>query len=138
MVIMTVVKLNEPVMDFYGLNAWRTLPDGNPVKFKFHSKQYENAQLMWNIHWWPLRTTFSRRDDGDWELVEHCRRYYTLPDPEAEIPECAGEETQVLTILQRKREPAQSFGVIVGEQTAMLFALSQNHKFQLSFNLRTR
>ena len=30
----------------------------------------------------------------------------------------AGEETQVLTILHRKREPAQCFGTIVGERTA--------------------
>ena len=50
--------------------------------------------------------------------MEHCSRYYTLPNPEAETPECAGGETQVLTILHRKCEPVQCFGTIVGERTA--------------------
>ena len=118
LVVMTVVKLHDSLLEFYGLNAWKTMAEGNPIKFKYHSKNFENAQLMWNLHWWPLRSTLIRRQDGDWELVEHCSRYYTFPDPGAEIPECAGEETQVLTILHRKREPVQCFGTIVGERTA--------------------
>lgn len=45
---------------------------------------------MWNIHWWPLRSTLIRKLDDSWELVEHCRRYFALEDPEGEIPECNG------------------------------------------------
>ena len=51
--------------------------------------------------------------DDAWELVEHCNKYYAQGEPDAEIPECCGMETQTLTILHR----ISFFGSVVGEQT---------------------
>ena len=55
--------------------------------------------------------------DDTWEPVEHCNRYYAQEEPDAEIPECCGMDTQTLTIQHRKKEPVSFFGSVVGEQT---------------------
>ena len=105
LVVQTVMKLHDFFWESYGLRAWKTGPDGNPFKFNYASKCFKNAQLMWNTHWWPMRSTLSRKLDDSWELVEHCGRYFTLEDPEGEIPECNGEETQFCT---RPKSPSSS------------------------------
>ena len=45
--------------------------------------------------------------------MEHCNRYYTQEEPDAEMPECCGMDTQTLTILHRKKEPVSFFGSVV-------------------------
>ena len=95
LIVQTVMKLHDFFWESYSLRSWKTGPEGNPFKFNYSSRCFENAQLMWSIHWWPLRSTLIRKADDSWELVEHCCRYFTLEDPEGEIPECNGEETQV-------------------------------------------
>ena len=114
LVVQTVMKLHDFFWDSYGLRAWKTGPDGNPFKFNY----FENAQLMWNINWWSMRSTLICKADDSWELVEHCCRYFTLEDSESEIPECNGEETQVLTVLHKSKEPIKFFGTVIGEMTA--------------------
>eukprot|EP00913_Durusdinium_trenchii_P016912 g15900.t1 len=117
LVVRVVLKLNDDFWTHYGLRAWRTTKDGNPMKFCYETKNFVDGQLMWNLNWWPLRSTLIRKMDDAWELVEHCNRYYTQEEPDAEIPECCGMETQTLTILHRKKEPIAFFGSVIGEQT---------------------
>ena len=115
--IQTVLQLHSKFWENYGLRAWKTTPEGNPVRFSYSSKNFVNGQLIWNLNWWPLRSTLIRKDDDTWEIVEHCNQYYTTEEPDGEIPECRGIETQVLTVLHRKKEPLAFFGTVVGEQT---------------------
>ena len=117
LVVRVVLKLNDDFWTHYGLRAWRTTKDGNPMKFCYETKNFVDGQLMWNLNWWPLRSTLIRKMDDTWELVEHCNSYYTQEEPDAEIPECCGMDTQTLTILHRKKEPISFFGSVIGEQT---------------------
>ena len=117
LVIQTVLQLHSKFWQNYGLRAWKTTPEGNPVRFSYDSKNFVNGQLIWNLNWWPLRSTLIKKDDDTWEIVEHCNQYYTTEEPDGEIPECQGIETQVLTVLHRKKEPLAFFGTVVGEQT---------------------
>ena len=116
LVIQTVLQLHSKFWENYGVRAWKT-PEGNPVRFSYDSKNFANGQLIWNLSWWPLRSTLIRKDDDTWEIVEHCNQYYTIEEPDGEIPECQGVETQVLTVLHRRKEPLAFFGTVVGEQT---------------------
>ena len=118
LVIRVILKLNEEFWTHYGLRAWRTTKDGNPMRFCYETKNFVDGQLMWNLNWWPLRSTLIRKLDDTWELVGHCARYYTNEEPDGEILECGGMETQTLTILHRKKEPISFFGTVIGEQTA--------------------
>ena len=137
LVVQTVMKLHDFFCESYGLRAWKTGPDGNPFKFNYSSKRFENAQLMWNINWWPMRSTLIRKADDSWELVEHCCRYFTLEDPESEIPECNGEETQVLTVLHKSKEPTKFFGTVIGEMTATSGGVNvESEEFRLVMNLQ--
>lgn len=59
-------------------------------------------------------------------------QYYT-GEPDAEIVECQGVETQTLTILHRKKEPLSFFGTVTGEQTVTAGgALADSQDFQFS------
>lgn len=42
LVVQTVVKLHEKFWENYGFRAWKTTPEGNPVKFN-----YETKNLLW-------------------------------------------------------------------------------------------
>ena len=122
LVVMTVVKLNDSLWEFYGLNAWRTMAKGNPINFKYHSKNFENAQLMWNLRWWPLRSTLIRRwwRPGTRSTAVATTHFQIL-------------KQKSLSALVKK--PVQCFGTVVGERTATAgganvessdFFLSQN------------
>ena len=133
LVIQTVLQLHSKFWENYGLRAWKTTPEGNPVRFSYDSKNFVNCQLIWNLNWWPLRSTLIRRDDDTWEVVEHCSQYYTHEEPDGEIPECQGVETQVLTVLHRRKEPLAFFGTIVGEQTVTAGGVDvDSHDFQFA------
>ena len=149
LVIRVILKLNEEFWTHYGLRAWRTTKDGNPMRFCYETKNFVDGQLMWNLNWWPLRSTLIRKLDDTWELVEHCARYYTNEEPDGEILECGGMETQTLTILHRKKEPISFFGTVIGEQTAtgggiqvdsddFQFSGEPNVPFELTHNRKCR
>ena len=132
LVVQTVVKLHDKFWDNYGYRAWKTTPEGNPVKFSYETKHYVDGQLIWNLNWWPLRSTLIRKPDDTWELVEHCNQYYT-GEPDGEIIECQGVETQTLTVLHRRKEPLNFFGSVVGEQTVTAGgALADSDDFQFT------
>ena len=147
LVVRVIVKLHDRLWENYGLRAWKTTPEGNPVRFTYETKNFVDGQLMWNLNWWPLRSTLIRKQDDTWELVEHCSRYYVEGEPDGEIPECGGEETQTLTALRRKKEPISFFGTLIGEQTVTAggasvdeeqFQFASEPWFQQSSTLRMR
>ena len=53
----------------------------------------------WSL--WPKCSTIIQKEDFTWEVVEHCVPYLSLMDYEAEILECNGRNTFVLTVLHR-------------------------------------
>ena len=59
-----------------------------------------------------------RKGDGTWELVEHCERYYQKENITAEIEECGGEKTLVLTMMHSSWEPADVFGQVLDHEMA--------------------
>ena len=132
LMVQTVVKLHDKFWENYGYRAWKTTPERNPVKFSYETKHYVDGQLIWNLNWWPLRSTLIRKPDDTWEIVEHCNQYYT-GEPDGEIIECQGIGTQTLTVLHRKKEPLNFFGSVVGEQTVTAGgALADSFDFQFS------
>ena len=118
LVVQTVVKVHEKLLERLGRRGWITSEAGNPYSLQPECKNFIDPSMVYWWQYWPFRSTLIQRSDGTWELVEHCERYYLKDNVTAEIEECGGEATLVLTMMHGYWEKADVFGKIIEETTA--------------------
>ena len=114
--VATVVKVHSHLLQRLGRRGWVTSEAGNPFCLQPECNTYVDPSMVYWWQYWPMRSTLVRKGDGTWELVEHCERYYQKENVTAEIEECGGEKTLVLTMMHSSGEPADVFGQVLDHE----------------------
>ena len=116
LVIQTVVKPYKELTDRIFRRGWTTNENGNRFIITASSTRFLNPTLVFPWSKWPKQSSLIQLADFTWEVLEHCSSYFTNLDYEAEIAECQGRPTFVLTMLHKGEEPIRVFGSVCGQE----------------------